>query len=424
MLMFPDWERELRSNRWHYATRWAKRVPVVLVQPTESRQGVRSYREARIPNCRVLHVTASLHAGGYWSNVETQTGQLLGDMREHGVQRPLLWLYNPQLVGVYGCVPSVCRVFHATENYFQFAGATRFFLAQTRTALSVSDLVIAVSEGVAASIAREALSVPVHTITNGCDYAFYARAAPDPELAKTRVGFERVAVYAGNINWRLDFPLLGRCAVAFPRTFFALYGPVVGLRGQDRRDWTQLEARPNVRHFGPVKAEKLPAVYAAADVGLVPYKDDPWIVENGFPLKVLEMCAAGLPVVTSKMKPIEKLAAAITVCVDADGFISAFARRSRDALSTSQLAEMQAVCSRHDYDRKFDQVIALAAPIASETVVASPRGDEVRSALPAVTGAKAWLQGWLRGVGKIMPVQLRNRIAPRARRALQNWLER
>lgn len=420
MLMFPGWEGELRSNRWHFACRWAKQLPVVLVQPTETGTGTGSRLEPRISNCRVLHVAAAAYAPGYFSDSEVQTAQIIADMRAHGYSRPLLWLYNPQLAASYGAVPAVCRLFHATENYFQFPWSTDFYLAQARAVLRISDLVVTVSDGVAASIAREVPGVPLHVVTNGCDYGFYAAGTPDAGLAAERANFERIAVYAGNINWRLEFGLIARCAAALPRALFAFYGPVVGLAGRDAREWAALCRQPNVRHYGAVDPDALPGLYAAADFGLVPYKDHPWIVDNGFPLKVLEMCAAGLPVVATMMKPIEKLAGAVSVCADADAFLHAVGQRSRAVLSASEREEMLRVCVSNDYDRKFDEITSLVAGAAERAKAVSQRSDHVRSALPEVSGANARLHEWLRK----LPVDFRSRIPPGARRILRNWLER
>jgi glycosyltransferase involved in cell wall biosynthesis len=420
MLMFPGWEHELRSNRWHFASRWARQRPVVLVQPTEKGRATRSTVEKRIPNCRVLHVAAAAYAPGYFAESERQSTQIAADMRSHGYSRPLLWLYNPQLAATYGALPAVCRVFHATENYFQFPWSTEFFLAQTRAALRISDLVVTVSAGVAASVLREVPAAPHATVTNGCDHAFYATNAPNAALAAERARFERIAIYAGNINWRLEFGLMARCAAALPRTLFAFYGPVIGLTGRDARAWRALRRLPNVRHYGAVDPDALPGLYAAADLGVVPYKDHPWIVDSGFPLKVLEMCAAGLPVVTTMMKPIEKLAGAVKVCGEAGAFEGAVAERSRGALSAAEREEMRHVCVTNDYDLKFGQILPLVTEIAERAKSVSMRVDQVRDSLPVVNGARARLHEWLRKV----PVDFRGKIPPGARRVLRNLLDR
>jgi len=57
-LMFAGWKRELRSNRWHYASRWARHVPVVLVQPDQVivTKKLVVEPEPRIANCEILSV--------------------------------------------------------------------------------------------------------------------------------------------------------------------------------------------------------------------------------------------------------------------------------------------------------------------------------------------------------------------------------
>ena len=57
------------------------------------------------------------------------------------------------------------------------------------------------------------------------------------------------------------------------------------------------------------------------------------IVENGFPLKALEMAAAGLPVVSTLMKPLREVPEAVVVTESAAGFCAAVAANSRRARS-------------------------------------------------------------------------------------------
>ena len=41
-----------------------------------------------------------------------------------------------------------------------------------------------------------------------------------------RQGYRKLAIYAGNINLRIDFGLLLSCAESYPDTLFVLVGPV------------------------------------------------------------------------------------------------------------------------------------------------------------------------------------------------------
>src|SRR5262245_29746307 len=212
-LMFEGWEQELRSNRWHYAKRWARHVPVTLLQPTQAVASkcpvVRD--EARIGNCRILSIKSSWSEWSYRHDSLVQLGQVTCDMEALGVRRPLLWLYNPNLVGLYAALPAVGRILHATENYFHFEGVPGWFLARHKLAIQISDTVVAVSDGVATSIRENVPAAPVTVVSNGCDYKEYSRFVPDEQLLDTRRAGQRIVIYAGNINSRLDYALIQRC---------------------------------------------------------------------------------------------------------------------------------------------------------------------------------------------------------------------
>ncbi len=99
-LMIPGWETELRSNRWHFARRWARHLPVLLVQPTLTEWSTSPVLEPepRIPNCQILRVALPCpDRGPRLATTATQLAQMLAGLRDCGYRRPLLWLYNPCL---------------------------------------------------------------------------------------------------------------------------------------------------------------------------------------------------------------------------------------------------------------------------------------------------------------------------------------
>jgi glycosyltransferase involved in cell wall biosynthesis len=407
-LMWPGWEGELRSNRWHYARRWARLLPVVLVQPTEEIAGgaLATRGESRIENCHVLQVQASNYWASYLEDVLVQVGQVTADMQARRTSRALLWCYNPTLAGLYAALPAVARVFHATENYFDFESLPRFLLDCQRTAVRISDLTVAVSEGVAAALRANVPGARIEIVTNGCDYEEYSRYRPDERLRSAARGWERVAVYAGNINARLDFVLLERCVRASPKTLYAFVGPVMGLETEDAARWEGLLRKSNVTHFEEQDPGDLPGLYGAADVGIVPYKQTRVLVENGFPLKVLEMCATGLPVVSTFMKPIVGLTEGLVVVRDHEEFLEKLSCTSRACLTDSQKEEMSRVCQQHDYDRKFATVLSFLQETGSDTnPPETTRVDGLLVQLAANQWRKLGVREWReRSTRKAMPL--------------------
>jgi tetratricopeptide (TPR) repeat protein/glycosyltransferase involved in cell wall biosynthesis len=361
-LMIPGWETELRSNRWHFARRWARHLPVVLVQPTltEWTTDVVLERESRIDNCQILRIALPCpEAEPRVATTATQLAQMAAGLRHAGYRRPLLWLYNPCLAELYTALPAAARVMHCTEAWFEFDDQTEDFRDQVRLAVRASDLIVAVSSGVEASLRRQVPEARVHTVTNGCDFQAYAAGTPDAELREAGQSFERIAVCAANLDRRVDFGTLQRVAVAYPQTLFALYGRLGELAAAEETQREQAFAAPNVRYLGLADPGRLPDIYAAASLGFIPYQTSPMLVESGFSLKALEMAASGLPVVSSLMRPLCGLAQALHVAPDEEDFIVAVGRLDRDHISNDERDELIAAARANDYDAKFASVLQL-----------------------------------------------------------------
>jgi glycosyltransferase involved in cell wall biosynthesis len=378
-LMFDGWASELRSNRWHYATRWARRLPVVLVQPSllSDHAASVSRPEARIANCRILQVRSATLPFATMSCSLVQTRQILADMTANGFRRPILWTYSPDYLLANALIPAAARVYHATENYFYFDNLNPGFMDRLRALLAIVDLVVAVSEGVAASY-RPNASGRIEVVTNGCDFGHYARGGADPELTGARAGYTKTAVYAGNINGRLDLDLIARCASACGDTLFAMFGPVAGLSKSEAMQWQDLLRNRNVRYFGTVDADRLPSIFATADVGLIPYRQTPFLVDNGFPLKTFEMQAAGLPVISTYMKPLEPHAGpGLRIAATAEEFVPMLRTTTRAGLSERARAAMSAASRAQDYDGKVERVAAVLDEILASSGEARAPGAEL-----------------------------------------------
>lgn len=85
MLTWSNWHTELRSNRYHYATRFAKELPVIFVQPDLSRPEY-TIEKTNDGNLTILHV--------YRKYDETQIELLNKALIELNILRPIFWIYN------------------------------------------------------------------------------------------------------------------------------------------------------------------------------------------------------------------------------------------------------------------------------------------------------------------------------------------
>lgn len=356
-LMFPGWKHEFRGNRWHYATRWARHAPVTLVQASDDPATLRATVEieSRIPNCRILNVPTNGSSECLdMSRALLQLQIISNDMRETRARRPLLWAYDPSYALVFDALPSVARVVHATENYFDFAGLPAPFYTRLEAMVRRADATIAVSDGVAA-LYRERTGARIDVISNGCDYEFYRAGGHDAELGAASAGFEKTAIYAGNINDRLDIELVEHLCGHSPETFFAFYGGESGLSETDLARWNALRDFANFRYFGAVTPDRLPALYATAHLGVAPYKRRPDLTRNLFPLKIYEMLAAGLPVVSAAFDSLgDRESAALRLASSAGTFLDLSKQMDRRKLSAEVVSKIAKQCAAEDYEQKFE----------------------------------------------------------------------
>lgn len=146
-----------------------------------------------------------------------------------------------------------------------------------------------------------------------------------------------------------------------PDTLFLLVGPDFALNASNARAWRKLRACENVAHREAMPLKRLADVFAAATIGIIPYTHDRLMVRNGFPLKTLEMVAAGLPVVTTPMDPLRGLSPFVSVCDTADDFIAALRRLNRSTLSEQDRAALTDLAAANDYNRKFEAILHLVA---------------------------------------------------------------
>jgi glycosyltransferase involved in cell wall biosynthesis len=292
-----------------------------------------------------------------------QAGQIAAHMTARGHRHPVFWFYNPHLAFPYVLLPARARIFHATENYFDFPNLVDDWLNWYAYAIEVSDLVIACSAGVADGLQKHTKQKPLN-LPNGCDFRKYSAPAPargdwPARLAGWQQAQLRLAVFAGNINNRLDFTLIESLARQYPNVGFVFVGPVdfSNLTAAQGSAWERLQRASNIIALGRIPAEDLPALYWCCDVGFIPYRTDlPVIVENGFPLKALEMAAAGLPVVASLMKPLREVSDAVTVTSDAEAFCAAIATHSRRHRDEAERKAAEQICRGYDYDFLFERM--------------------------------------------------------------------
>jgi glycosyltransferase involved in cell wall biosynthesis len=183
-------------------------------------------------------------------------------------------------------------------------------IAEERLVLAASDRVVVPSRTTARFVAR--LGVPLARVTvvpNAVDTAqFVAPVAPPPDQPPHRV------VYVGTLSpWQGLSTLLEAVALLRGRGLLELHlvGPVKGAWGRAlRTSARRLRLRHSVHVSGPMAQADLLPVLHTAHVCVAPLAPDARNTLQGCcPLKLLEYMAAGRPILSTRVPPVEELVA-------------------------------------------------------------------------------------------------------------------
>jgi glycosyltransferase involved in cell wall biosynthesis len=291
-------------------------------------------------------------------------------MRFHRHKRPILWLYNADFAECFAALPAVARIYYGIENYFDRPGTPQAYLSRTRSMMHVADISVAINEECAKPLRTLIPPGRLMIVDNGCDFSEYSTPQlPTPEFAALRRKFSRLAIFTGDIDHRLDLSLLEKLIHRVPNTGLILNG-LVRMPPEQANHLTTLLNHPNVFHIDGIKQEHLPSVYQMADLGIVPYHQDRWITESGVPTNLMEMAAAGLPIISTLMHPLLRYTPPFAVIATHDEFLDVF-EVTKKTLNLCQ--QLQELAKANGYDDKFtliiDRLMQMNAPRWSAPVL-------------------------------------------------------
>lgn len=347
MLTASDWYTEMRSNRYHYATRFARHLPVIFVQPDLNELEFR-YEESGTESITVLHVC---------QHFDWKQGVLLRTaLKRKRIVKPLLWVYNHEFLDFIAVCCAPFTIYHATEDYFSpEIGLSVARQDKLKKVLALTDLLVAVSEGVRQSYReRGSYLGDALVIGNGCDFKFWAPRPEEMDGIRSRANMRPVAFYQGGIHRKIDFALLHGLVRRMPDWEFWFCGDVY----PNLPEWDALCRHKNVTYHGKLSPEEVRELALRATVGLIPFVQNEWITRRSFPLKAFEYVACGLPVISVPIEALKPYSGIIGLAETADQFLGAMRRAAPTRFDPECLSRRMRVAQQHDYDLKFDSLLS------------------------------------------------------------------
>jgi glycosyltransferase involved in cell wall biosynthesis len=361
MLTWSDWHTEPRSNRYHYATRFARHVPVYFVQPDGRGKDVR-FEQVDGFDITLVHVAPDYGPA--------QSARLAKALRERGVAHPLIWIYNVLFSGAVRRLHGAMSVYHATEDYLVPGDLVRIterdFSNAARLVVDIADLVVAVSKGVADSHRNVAApGKPIMVLPNGCDFPFWHSKGAATYRAPSNG--KNVALYQGGINNRLDFALLNEVTGLLPDWEFWFCGKSI----DGGEEWSALERKPNVKHFGLLSSDKIADLAKHARIGLIPFRQSD-LMRRSLPLKAYEYLACGLPVVSVPIDALAGRGDLFALAETAQEFADAILRLAPTRAAAESVAQRLEAAAATSYDVRFSELAGQLGILLSQQARLKP----------------------------------------------------
>ncbi len=234
-------------------------------------------------------------------------------------------------------------LYRISDDTASFPETPRSYSALEEEVLRSVDRVVATAGSLADRARR--LNPRVLLLPNGVEFSRFA-AARERLSGRTREGSRPRIVYVGAIDSWFDTAVVLALARALPEADFHLAGP-----SRIGSGWAG--AFSNIILPGPVSPEEVPDLLAGSDVGIVPFRDTP-LTRAIHPVKLYEYFAAGLPVVATDLEEIRRIASPALLARHPSEWVDAV----RSVLSAGRRPEHTAFAARHDWSRRFADLMA------------------------------------------------------------------
>lgn len=279
----------------HLMSRFARARRVFFVEEPVFDSAQPHLQVAVCPHTNVHVVTPHL-------NADVNPTRILGDLLknmivENGIDKPVVWYYTPMAMEFFPrSVQTSAVVYDCMDELTMFRGAPQQLEILEKYLMRTADLVF--TGGVSLFEAKRTLHTNVHPFPSGVDLHHFAQArnfkgemADQESIPHARIG------YAGVIDERIDLELVDQTAALRPDWQFIMIGPTAKISPES------LPRRANIHWLGMKNYSDLPKYFAGWDVAMMPFaiNDATRFIS---PTKTPEYLAAGLPVVSTRIRDV------------------------------------------------------------------------------------------------------------------------
>ncbi|RZJ24383.1 MAG: glycosyltransferase family 1 protein, partial [Flavobacterium sp.] len=189
-------------------------------------------------------------------------------------------------------------VYDCMDELSLFKGAPQALIDQEKYLLASADIVFTGGKSLYES--KKQMHKNVYCFPSSVDEAHFAKAANGIAVPADIAGISSPIVgYFGVIDERIDLELIRETAQKLPRISFVMIGPLAKIDDAD------LPREHNIQYLGMKSYEELPGYLKAFSIAMMPFalNDATKFIS---PTKTLEYMAAGKPIISTKIKDVER----------------------------------------------------------------------------------------------------------------------
>lgn len=231
--------------------------------------------------------------------------------RKLGFDKPLvITAFNPfygdALLGKLNEKAHIYYCFDAVESWFY---GERIFEIE-RNYIRKVDGVITTSDQL--YLEKSQLNARCYTVKNGVDFQLFA-----PHARTVIANRERKKIgYIGSLDHRFDIDLVEYTVRNSPEFDFEFTGALLNPLVKER-----LSIYKHVSFFDPIDSDKVPALLASYDAGMIPYIKNE-ANKNIYPLKINEYLSVGVPLVMTGFAYLPEFEHIVSTAADEREFLS------------------------------------------------------------------------------------------------------
>ena len=373
----------LKTNKWQVMTRLAERGHRVLFvdPPIRIRKLVKLIAVGQFPPRRFLTLTKKVNPN-LWvyspltlrpsedPNLITFNTNRINTLVEKisvGVGKVdrwprVLWVYHPMLLDYVERISHDILLYDCVDEYPSFPNFVRRGLsaevARREAELAKrADLVLATTPYLVEKLKKH--NPNTHFVPNAGDYERFKPVGKGKRrLPADLQGIKRPIIgFTGAIDeYKLNLPLVEKCARAYPEYSFVLIGPTAVA---DRPpNLASLKSLTNVHFLGVRDYAQLPNYFDHWDAYIIPYNLNDYTRKGCFPVKFFDALAAGLPTVVTNLPAYQPFRRVGYLAEDENDFVARLGQAVEENSPAKAKARRQ-VARDNSWEAKVDNQLKL-----------------------------------------------------------------